>query len=248
MELSPCPWGFSTHVTSAKYKMTMRKKPHHYTESSQLSGIRSGTRLFTVCSPPLSSISHSIVVFQLVIGFHCVSPPLPVALPTLPKVSTGGLHIIASQQCLFAKEAAAGSVPTKAACDCSAGEQRTTLVMRHLRAAVSPRIPTSRWHGRPLPTHFFTWRSWGHRVPTFHRLLQMEKLVPVRPASAYTYLPTVLVNHLAKAMDRVEGPCFFVFFVSNQDCFIESLTWWQMYIADNIADTLDVAGANAQMK
>lgn len=72
---------------------------------------------------------------------HCLfSCPHPTPNPS-SKVFTGGLRLITSRQCLFATEAAAGSLPTKrcAVTRRGGGEERTTL--RH----ASPR-PGGRCH------------------------------------------------------------------------------------------------------
>lgn len=116
---------------------------------------------------------------ELVIGqcSLCVLPPAP-------KVSARGLHLITSQQCLFATEAVAGSEPTKQrvtldatratkdnTCHASPWCACVTAFRNFLRIEEQEVACTrsSSWHNWLIPhiCDSFTWRSWAHWVPSF---------------------------------------------------------------------------------
>lgn len=90
-------------VTSGNYKMTMKYSTTQKVFCFEVFDLGHGLWLCAVF--PLNS---RVPASELVIGLCslCVFPPAP-------KVSARWLHLITSQQCLFATEAVAGSEPTK---------------------------------------------------------------------------------------------------------------------------------------
>lgn len=194
-------------VTSGNYKMTMKYSTTQKVFCFEVFDLGHGLWLCAVF--PLNS---RVPASELVIGLCslCVFPPAP-------KVSARWLHLITSQQCLFATEAVAGSEPTKQratlgaaratkddTCHASPSCARVTAFRNFLRVGEQEVMSHVRKASRDTigRSHTFATFSHGdHEIidPVISHFPQMENIIPLYPAIWRQVLQTwwwglVLVN------------------------------------------------------